>query len=132
MSMSSKERRALAKAIRRAPPPDLRRRLLAIPETTPRPARHGRRWLAASAAFATLALAITTFLLVPALRTPEPSAEEIAAEAAVRDFTVAMVYLRRTTEIAGRHADDEIGRGMRDALTISRDALRESNTSNGG
>ena len=132
MSMSSKERRALAKAIRRAPPPGLQRKLLAIPQAVPRPARRGWGWLAAPAALAAIAVAATVFLLGPQLQTPERDAEALAAEAAVRDFTIAMAYLRRSAEIAGRHTDDEIGQGMRDALTISRDALLESNTSNGG
>lgn len=129
MSMDRKTRRALARAVRIAPPPGLLRRLLAIPESTRAPAPSSWRWLAAPAALA--AVAAVAFVLVRGPQGPEPSPEDaLAAEAAVRDFMVAMAYLQKSTEIAGRHTGNEIGNGMLEALVLSREALEDSN--NGG
>lgn len=131
MSEEAKSQRAIERLIRVAPPPGLLRRLLAIPAGSQAKGGAGWRWLAAPAAFAAIAAAV--FVLMPSPRAPEQSAEDTqAAQAAVRDFTVAMTYLHKTAVIAERHTRNEIGDGMREALTLSRDALIETYTDIGG
>ncbi len=57
-----------------------------------------------------------------------PAAAVAAAEdrAAVENFQVAMAYLQRSTLIAGAEVSSAIGSGLRDALVISRKAVRDT------
>lgn len=135
VSIDRRAQRALEKAIRVPPPPGLLRTLLSIPASAePKTARGwppGWQWLAAPAALA--AVAVVAFMLAPNPRQPEQALADMrATEAAVRDFTLAMTYLQKTTEIAGRHTGREIGNGMLDALALSREAILDSDTTNNG
>lgn len=131
IGIDKRTRRALARAVRVKPPRGLLRRLLSIPgQSAPTRARGAWHWVAAPAALA--GVAALAFLLAPLLDEPEPSPEELAAAAAMRDFTVAMAYLQRSAEIADRHTRDQIGDGLYEALVLSRDALSKSDTNNGG
>lgn len=130
MRTDEKVQRALERTLRVPPPRGLLRKLLAIPDATPR-AHTGWRWIAMPAALA--GVAAVAWMLAPGPRAPEPSPENtLAAEAAVRDFTLAMTYLQKSTAIAGRHAGNEIGSGMLGALALSRNALLDDETNNGG
>jgi hypothetical protein len=129
--MDRQSRRAIERAIRVPPPPGLLRRLLAIPAEAGAPSGGRWGWLAAPAAFAAIAAAV--FVLMPGPQAPEaPPDETLAAQAAVRDFEVAMAYLQKTAVIAERHTRTEIGNGMREAIAVSRDALIETYTEIGG
>jgi hypothetical protein len=131
MSTEAQTRRAIERLIRVPPPPGLLRRLLAIPAGSPATGGVGWGWLAAPVAFAAIAAAV--FVLMPSPKAPEQTPEEaLAAQTAVRDFTIAMTYLQKTAVIAERHTRNEIGDGMIEALTLSRDALVETYTDNGG
>ena len=136
--MNKQEQRMIERAVRVEPPPGLLRQLLSIPGRSPRAATGWRDsgWRLVAAPVAIAAVAAVTFVLMRGPQAPEPDSEirmtQEDQEEAVRDFAIAMAYLQKTTEIAGRHAGTEISNGMLDALTLSRETLSDTISSNGG
>jgi hypothetical protein len=109
-------RSALTRARPEPLPAGLRSRLLRIPG----PALP--RWPAfAVAATAAAALAVLLW------QKPEPaSAPADERAAAIADFELAMKYMQKTAAITSRAVNDRVGGGMREALAISGNSLRES------
>jgi len=76
---------------------------------------------AALAGFAAAALAVSLFMSV---RGPAP--EELARDAAVQDFVVAMAYLQKSVTIAQNEVNQAVGSGMLSALEVSREVMDAS------
>ena len=97
-------------------PAGLRRRLLAISgPSLPR--------APALAVAAVVAAAIT--VLVWHRPTPAPPAVDERA-AALHDFEIAMKYMQKSAAITRREVSNHVGGGLREALTVSGNSLRES------
>jgi anti-sigma factor RsiW len=113
--------RAVRAALRRARPEPLpaglRSRLLRIPG----PALP--RWPAFAITTATAAAAVAVLLWQRPEPTPPPADERAAA---VADFELAMKYMQKTAAITSKAVNDRVGGGLREALTISGNSLRES------
>jgi anti-sigma factor RsiW len=117
-------------ALRRAPPAPLpaglRRRLLRISDPA------APRWRTfATAVTAAAAIAATVLWLRPE---PAPPPVDARAAAAVEDFELAMKYMQKSAAITSREVSDHVGGGLREALTVSGNSLRESaeRTNTGG
>lgn len=93
-------------------------RLWRIP-TADSPRRIGS-WLPAGV-LATAAVAVLGIGVF--LGTQGPSPEDEAAAAAVRDLTVAMAYLQKSTLMASNEVNEAVGYGVLDALAMSRGML---------
>ena len=109
------------RALGRGPVPrGLMGRLWRIPSAD-RPARS--LWLpsAAVAGIAAAALAVSLFMSV---RGPAP--EELARDAAVQDFVVAMAYLQKSVTIAQNEVNQAVGSGMLSAIEVSREVMDAS------
>lgn len=80
-------------------------------------------WLpaAAVASIATAALGISLFFSVQG-----PSPEEMAREAAVQDFAIALAYLQRSAELARSEVNEAVADGMRGAVSVSRQAIERA------
>ncbi len=115
---------ALGRLSRVPVPARLRRRLWAVPRPARRAARRPAGRVVAAAA-ATVLVAVIVVAALPRRVPPPPPAQ---AEA-VKNFSIAMTYLQRTATIADRAAARAVGDGFRDALTASRDALRDRSQS---
>ncbi len=114
---------ALRDGARPSLPKGLRRRLLAIPD---RPTIHWQ-WLAVPIAAAT-AIAGTLMLAPPA---PPPPPDPTVA--AVRDFELAMHYLRKSALLAQREVTAVVGGELSEAVAISRESVeRNRKRENGG
>lgn len=75
-------------------------------------------WSSAGIAAAALVAAVAVLL---------PRTQPHPGEAALRDFRIAMIYLQRSYEVAGRKVVGATGRGLSDALS-----LEQGNQGNGG
>jgi anti-sigma factor RsiW len=109
-------------ALRRAPPAPLpaglRGRLLRIPGPA------AARWpMFAAAATAAAAIAVAVLWLRPE---PAPPPLDARTAAAVEDFELAMKYMQKSATITRREVNDHVGGGLREALTVSGNSLRES------
>jgi len=129
--------RALKKVREHPVPSGLLGRLWSIPAGARRPAHEppAFAWprLAAPAVAAALALVAGLVLLRPT-PSPAPDPQLAARQAAVEDFRVAMLYLQRATQTADEATRAELGAGIADAFSASRDALLTENSTidNGG
>jgi hypothetical protein len=82
------------------------------------------RWPAlAAAATAAAAAAVVAALLWHGPQPAPPSLDERAA--ALADFELAMKYLQKSAAITSREVTDRVGSGVREALTVSGNSLRE-------
>lgn len=113
-------------ALRRAEavslPAGLRARLLRIPG----PALP--RWTVfAAAATAAIAAAAVAVLLPRPEPDPAPAQAPAADEraAAIADFELAVKYMQKTAAITSREVTNRVGGGVREALAISGNSLRE-------
>jgi anti-sigma factor RsiW len=110
-----------------AMPRGLRRRLLAIPGQSPR----GRSFaLPAFASAAAAAVAVVAVALWPRPESPAPA--DPRAVAAARELETAMRYLHKSAVITEGHVTNAVGIGLRDAFTVSRDALAKETDETGG
>jgi len=101
-------------------PKGLRRKLWRIPAAE-RPRRSYWMPAAALASVAAVALGVGLFL-----EARGPSEEELAREAALQDFAIAMEYLQRSALMARNEVNEAVGSGVMDALAMSRGAIRQS------
>jgi hypothetical protein len=108
-------------------PRGLRRRLLAIPSASPRARSFALPVLASAAAVAVTVVAMTIWL-----RPEEPPPVDPRVVAAAQDLETAMRYLQRSAVITQRHVTGAVGTGMREAFTVSRDALAREADKTGG
>jgi hypothetical protein len=115
------------------PPPGLRRRLLAAGPVRKRffvPAEFTWSGVAVTGA-GVLATAVIAFSFGSlAMRTPDP-----AQQAAVRDFAIAMAYLRQTAALTRDEVNLQVGQGLVTAIEISTQTLATEvggDESNGG
>jgi hypothetical protein len=113
--------RRVRAALRAAPaaplPAGLRARLLRIPGPSL------LRWpaLAATAAVAAAAIAVLVW------QRPEPSPPPVDERAAaIADFELAMKYMQKSAAITSKEVTNHVGGGLREALTLSGNSLRES------
>lgn len=102
--------------------------LLRIPRAAPLERRSGAGLWAAGTVTGLVLLAALLRVLWP--ESPPP-AQRIAA---LEDFQIAMTYLQRSAALTRREATEAVGSGLREALSVSREAVREdeSNPENGG
>lgn len=108
-------------ALRGGPVPrGLLGRLWQIPAAG-RPKRPAFMPAAAFAALAAAALAVSLFMSIRG-----PTAEELAREAAVQDFVVAMAYLQKSVTIAQNEVNQAVGSGMLSAIEVSREVMEAS------
>jgi len=56
----------------------------------------------------------------PAPQPPDPRV------AALEEFNIAMKYVRKSAAITGKEVTDRVGGGLRDALTVSGNTLRDA------
>ena len=113
------ELRALAKA---PAPRGLMFRLWRIPSAHRRPQR--LVWKPAMALAGIAAIGLT----VAILNSPQgPTAEELAREAAIQDFTIAVAYLQKSVLMARNEVNAAVGSGMMEALETSRGAVGRQN-----
>jgi len=124
--------RALAvhRALRATPPapmpPDLRRRLLAIPGRSPR----ARSFMLP--AFASAAAAVAVVVVALWLQPEPPAPVDPRAIAAAQELETAMRYLQRSARVTQGHVTSAVGAGLRDALAVSREALTSNTDETGG
>lgn len=101
-------------------PRGLARRLWSIPSA-------GRRrtgyWIPAFSAAGIAALALALGLL---LYQPGPSPEELAQEAAAKDFALVVAYLQKSVLIARNEVHKTVGTEMVDVLEMSSSAIRRT------
>jgi anti-sigma factor RsiW len=122
------EAQALRRKLRRLSntpvPRGLARRLWGIPAT-------GRRqsvvWMPAIAVAGIASLAVALGLM---LYRPGPSPEELARNAAVQDFAIAVAYLQKSVLLARNEVNETVGSEMMDALAMSRGAIQRADESN--
>jgi hypothetical protein len=115
------------KRLARAPvPPSQRRRLLQIPNASPRAdSKRVRLFVPAVGLAVAAAAAIAVTALLETSRAPRPAPPEAQAQAqaqAVADFAVAMTYLRRSAAIAST----DVTTAVRGALPGGREAARDN------
>ena len=107
-------------------PRGLARRLWSIPSA-------GRRrtgyWIPAFSAAGIAALALALGLL---LYQPGPSPEELAREAAVKDFAIVVAYLQKSMLVARNEVHKTVGTEMVEAWEISSSAIRRTDDSKQG
>jgi hypothetical protein len=80
------------------------------------------RWPALAATAAAVA-AIAVLLWQRPEPAPPPADERAAA---IADFELAMQYMQKTAAITSREVSHQVGGGLREALTLSGNSLRES------
>ncbi|MBN1238407.1 MAG: hypothetical protein JXB36_07885 [Gammaproteobacteria bacterium] len=117
-------RAALRGLAREGVPPALARRLLRAAGTErPRAAAVQGAWSWASAAVVAGAAAGLLLVLMQPMRTTGSSEDEAAA---LRDFAVAMTYLRRSSAIVRQELNEAVEGGLREALDATLDRTGEA------
>jgi anti-sigma factor RsiW len=112
------------KALRRVPVPrGLGSRLWRIPNRE-RP-RVGITWVPATGIAAVAALALTVSILF-GIEGQRPSEEQLAREAAIQDFAIAMAYLQKSALVARNEVNEAVGAGVMDAWAAGRDAIGQT------
>jgi hypothetical protein len=98
-------------------PAALRLRLLGLPSPGA-----PRRWVAAPAALALAALAVTAVWLTRETEPPPPDPRIVA----IQEFEIAMKYVRKSAAVTSQGVAGTVSTGMRDALVASRNSIRSA------
>lgn len=98
-------------------------RLWSIPSAN---RRHRTYWIPATAVATIAAVALGSSLW---LTDRGPSAEDLARQEAMQDFTIAMMYLQKSALMARNEVNEAVGSGMLDAWTVTRDAIGQADDS---
>ena len=101
-------------------PPGMLWRLLGIAKVR---SRRGF-WIAAPVATAMAAVMVALFTTSP--QTPPLDEQNVA----VQEFTVAMAYLQRSLEFTNEEVTNVVSQGLRDAISVSRNALGDDEIDN--
>ena len=123
--------RELRRSLRPVVPSGLLGRLLDIPGG----ATTGSRWFTAptrtllGAAAAAAVVAVVAVLTMQPPDAPEELDQRIVA---LQEFELAMKYLQQSAAITGVEVRDAVGDGVREALIVSRDSIREARQESGG
>ena len=124
-------RRGLQRSTLPSIPGSLLKRLLDIPGGS----SIGLHWFASPAKAATsLAVAATIVALAATLATLRPAGPEAADPriVALQEFELAMKYLQKSAAITGEEVGGAVSDGLREALIVSRDSIRETQQEHGG
>jgi anti-sigma factor RsiW len=112
------------KALRRVTVPrGLGGRLWRIPNEQ-RP-RVSFSWVPATGIAAVASLALTVSILF-GIEGQRPSEQELAREAAIQDFAIAMAYLQKSALVARNEVNEAVGAGMMGAWAVGRDAIGQT------
>lgn len=124
LSAAVERARGLRRMLQTLPEPAAPRALLWRLLGIPRARRTPLLVVAAPLAAAALALGVALWIAVP-----EPVPDERAA--ALRDFRVAMNYLRKTAEVTRDEVNGAVVLGISEALTVGRDVVLDEESQNG-
>ena len=135
MSKTSIDKR-LRDLYRIEPQRDLKNRLLRIAEEGTDSRVYGRQsntWRVAVPAFLALAL-VGALWFLPVNKPVSPTAEQLLAQNAVRDFVITMNYLQTSTAYANQEMQNQLGNKLLDVFVLSDQSFISSNqdSNNGG
>ena len=124
-------RRGLQRSTLPSIPDRLLKRLLAIPGGS----AVGSHWFASPAKAAiSVAAAVTVVALAATLATLRPVGPAAAdpRTVALQEFELAMKYLQKSAAITGEEVGGAVSNGLREALIVSRNSIRETQQERGG
>ena len=72
------------------------------------------------------AISALTVSILFGIEGQRPSEQELAREAAIQDFAIAMAYLQKSALVARNEVNEAVGAGMMGAWAVGRDAIGQT------
>jgi ferric-dicitrate binding protein FerR (iron transport regulator) len=122
-------RRELGRLPKQGPPLAFLIRLLQTPPTR-HDARRRRIAIPAVGALAVATIVAGVAVWIGSAPAPEPTAAQTAA--AMQQLELALHYMRKSAAITHEELNAAVGHGLREALNVSRESVRDRGQENGG